>query len=265
MEDARAWCEYLFDIFQPYEVYQNSEEITNFPTHETTLNNIRDSRVVIVIVSPVFLDNCSPMLEEYTHQVVALLCGVPEEDLQNIEHKIPSCKNWNIVEAQSGQRNITQVTLRLLDGMSSDAENEIDDYIPMRGDVPEEGPEDTYLTMEGNIADRIQQQQQQQSGGDDDIYLSMQGNVRAGLEPEDEYQTMGGIRQELPEDVYEQMTSSHGNMPEDTYELMTSRGPRMPPKARAHGFESKGHGYVNDKSKSISNLPGFKRYCYNQG
>ncbi|XP_072037712.1 uncharacterized protein [Amphiura filiformis] len=232
MEDARSWCEYLFDIFQPYEVYQNSEEITNFPSHETTLNNIKESRVVIVIVSPVFLDHIDPLLHQYTDQVVALLCGVSVDDLKCIETSIPSSKNWKIVEALSGQRNITQVTLKLLDGMDSDTEEleEGGDYIPMTGPEPEE----TYLPMEGRIKPT------------DDIYLPMVGgNIQ---EPEDEYTTMGDTMAPLVEDVYEPMTS---RVPEDTYEIIPSgKGPRMPPGMRAHEFAPKRPAYINEHIKS---------------
>ncbi len=231
MEDARSWCEYLFDIFQPYEVYQNSEEITNFPTHETTLNNIKDSRVVIVIVSPAFLDNIDPRINDYTNQVVALLCGVPEEDLKQLEDSVPNSKDWKIVEALSGQRKITQDTLKMLDGMDSDTED-AGDYLTMTGPME---PEETYLSMEGG----------------NDIYLPMRGGNIEG--PEDEYTTMGETRA-LVEDVYEPMTT---NLPADTYEIIpSSKGTRMPPPAKGpflskmHEFAPKGVAYINESVQS---------------
>ena len=272
-----SWCEYLFDIFQPYDVYQNSEEITKFPTHEMTLTNIAESQVVIVIVSPMFVDHCSEKLEQYTGVVVALLCGVEEHDLDMIAKVIPSSRDWRLVKALSGQRNITQTTLKLLDGDHSDEEGTPEsDYLTMHESTllnpqasvqltPFEEPEETYLTMSGGLPPKDHHDDGEDtyltmSGGmppkdhhDDgeDTYLTMSGGALPMEEAGGDYQTMGNIP-EVSEDLYEAMQSTRApsggvgdedGVLEDTYEVLDSR-PRRPPKFGAHEF-TPGIGYVN--------------------
>ena len=143
MSDVTNWCEYLFDIFNPFEVYQQSEEITDFPTHESTIQNIKNSRVQVLIISPKFIETVTSQICDVTGKksVVGLLCGVEEEELVRLKDRIPDYDTWNLVDAKDGPQKITQVTLDIVDYMIKEADkstnqNADDDdshYIAMTG------------------------------------------------------------------------------------------------------------------------------------
>lgn len=150
MQDALEWCEYLFDLFSPYDVSQNSENITEFPTQEGTIQAIKSSFVRIAIVSPAFLERCSSELEHVVadRPVVGLLCGVSKTDLGVLELRLPSHKSWTLADAQEDPKSLTQTTMKVLDDAWKDETDSL--YLPMVGSIqlaagdPEE-QEDLYV------------------------------------------------------------------------------------------------------------------------
>lgn len=155
MEDAREWCEYLFDLFQPYDVHQNSEDITVFPTQDATLDAIKTSQVRIIIISPTFIERCTNDLERCVtgKSVVGLLCGVKRQELHSLELRVPSHKQWELIEAQSDAKDLTQVTMKMLQDAMKEFDNEgIESdndgnsvYEPMQGNVKRQDEEDLYV------------------------------------------------------------------------------------------------------------------------
>ncbi|XP_022105711.1 phosphoinositide 3-kinase adapter protein 1-like isoform X2 [Acanthaster planci] len=174
-EDTVQWCEYLFDIFKDFEIQQNSEDITEFPTNQNTLQNIRDSLVSVVIISPLFLQNCTPKMQDYLQQVVGLICGVDEADMEELLRKIPSSKDWHRVEAVAGSAEISKVVLKVLHDTSDLKERQ------RLAEV-----EDTYVPVDEGRGDFIQ-----------DDYMVMVGGKAGDGRPENMYFT--------PDDTYEPM------------------------------------------------------------
>lgn len=159
MSDVTNWCEYLFDIFNPFEVYQQSEEITTFPTHESTIHHIKSSRVQVLIISPKFIETATAQIREITgkNSVVGLLCGVEKEELVKLQDRIPDYVSWHLVDAKDGPRCITGTTLDIVDEMIKLAD--------------QQAPPDMNVT--------------------DDVYLSMTGNTCREKEPQSNYMQMG--------------------------------------------------------------------------
>ncbi|XP_071829796.1 phosphoinositide 3-kinase adapter protein 1-like isoform X3 [Apostichopus japonicus] len=151
MEDALEWCEYLFDLFSPYDVHQNSENITEFPTQDGTLKAITSSFVRIAIISPAFLERCSSELELIIADkpVVGLLCGVSKPELSALELRLPSYKSWTLVDAQEDPKLFTQVTMKVLDEAWK-KEYEGDEAWKKEYEG-EENTDSLYLTMTGKI------------------------------------------------------------------------------------------------------------------
>ncbi|XP_071808500.1 uncharacterized protein [Asterias amurensis] len=140
--DAIQWCEYLFDIFKDYDIQQNSEDVSDIIHNPSGLENVKNSMMNVVIISPMFLRECDPKIEEYVHHVVGLLCGVVESDLDELFEKIPSAKNWTQVDATAGGNEITSMVLKVF----GDAGKE---RMPIE-------TEDTYLTMVGDVNSEVQ-------------------------------------------------------------------------------------------------------------
>eukprot|EP00057_Strongylocentrotus_purpuratus_P011573 XP_011666047.1 PREDICTED: uncharacterized protein LOC100891634 isoform X3 [Strongylocentrotus purpuratus] len=159
MSDVTNWCEYLFDIFNPFEVYQQSEEITTFPTHESTIHHIKSSRVQVLIISPKFIETATAQIREITgkNSVVGLLCGVEKEELVKLQDRIPDYVSWHLVDAKDGPRCITGTTLDIVDEMIKLAD--------------QQAPPDMNVT--------------------DEVYLTMTGNTCREQEPQSNYMQMG--------------------------------------------------------------------------
>ncbi|XP_041485219.1 phosphoinositide 3-kinase adapter protein 1-like isoform X29 [Lytechinus variegatus] len=177
MSDVTNWCEYLFDIFNPFEVYQQSEEITTFPTHESTIHHIRSSRVQVLIISPKFIETATSQIREITgpNSVVGLLCGVEREELVRLQDRIPDYVNWHLVDAKDGPRCITSTTLDIVDEMIklADRTGSNDLYLPMVGVKDDE--QNNYMSMERGLPSGVDQHQ------DQDTYQSMTGAPQEDL------------------------------------------------------------------------------------
>ncbi|XP_071505391.1 uncharacterized protein [Diadema antillarum] len=194
MSDVINWCEYLFDIFNPFDVYLQSEEITEFPTHENTIQNICNSRVQVLIISPKFIETATAQISEITgrNSVVGLLCGVEESELVRLKDRIPGYGHWRLVDARDGPRCITGTTLDVVDEMIKQAE--MAEYHSQGGNPDS----DLYLPMgpAGGTNDSVYTPM----GGKKGHYVHMGGG---GAVTEDHYLEMGGQL------VYEEM-HEHG-------------------------------------------------------
>ncbi|XP_072165190.1 uncharacterized protein [Diadema setosum] len=194
MSDVINWCEYLFDIFNPFDVYLQSEEITEFPTHENTIQNICNSRVQVLIISPKFIETATGQISEITgrNSVVGLLCGVEESELVRLKDRIPGYVHWRLVDARDGPRCITGTTLDVVDEMIKQAE--MAEYHSQGGNPDS----DLYLPMgpAGGTNDSVYTPM----GGKKGHYVHMGGG---GAVTEDHYLEMGGQL------VYEEM-HEHG-------------------------------------------------------
>ncbi len=175
-QDAIQWCEYLFDIFKDFNIQQNSEDVLDIIDNPSSLENIKNSIMNVVIISPLFLLKCNPKVQDHLHHVVGLLCGVEDSDMNELFEMIPSSKNWTQVDATAGGTEITHVVLKVL----SDAGKER---------VPSV-TEDTYLTMVGSVNQEVQ--------GD---YMDMRVKTEPDGPPENTY----FMRGPAPEEDYETM------------------------------------------------------------
>ncbi|XP_033101396.1 phosphoinositide 3-kinase adapter protein 1-like isoform X2 [Anneissia japonica] len=155
-DDAFQWCEYLFDLFQTYDLTQNSERLNDFPTNEVTLSNIRRSLVQLVIISPQCVESCSTMIEQVTMSTIGLVCGTTEEDIEALYMRIPSSQHWKLVDTTP--KTIINETLNMI--------KRDETYMEMTASK-EEQPEDLYLDMEELTDQR-------------DLYEHMQGNTSPG-------------------------------------------------------------------------------------
>ncbi|XP_030835338.1 phosphoinositide 3-kinase adapter protein 1 isoform X6 [Strongylocentrotus purpuratus] len=212
MSDVTNWCEYLFDIFNPFEVYQQSEEITTFPTHESTIHHIKSSRVQVLIISPKFIETATAQIREITgkNSVVGLLCGVEKEELVKLQDRIPDYVSWHLVDAKDGPRCITGTTLDIVDEMIKLAD--------------QQAPPDMNVT--------------------DEVYLTMTGNTCREQEPQSNYMQMGrGLHHgtgpaDKQDDLYQLMSDSQLHN-DDTYDCpgtLPTRGSQVtvvPDKVRA--------------------------------
>ncbi|XP_071951955.1 B-cell scaffold protein with ankyrin repeats-like isoform X13 [Antedon mediterranea] len=165
-DDAFQWCEYLFDLFQAYDLTQNSERINDFPTNEVTLSNIKRSFVQLVIISPQCVESCSTMIEQVTmsNSTIGLICGTNEEDIELLYKRIPSAKSWKLVDTTA--KSIVTETMTMIKQpqiyesneellseayyMEMNKDDQVDLYLPMIGD----SSNDIYMDMENpNMVD----------------------------------------------------------------------------------------------------------------
>ena len=170
---------------------QNSENITEFPFNQpSSLCNIQNSLLSVVIISPMFLQKCTPRMQDYLHHVVGLLCGVDSSDMDELFEKIPSARDWNQVDATAGCNQITQVVLKVLHVASDEKE---------RHKVPVHAPatlDETYLSMGSvPIDDRVVQSDYMvmTSGKSVDDVPTENTYFRQGAPPEEEYETMTSL------------------------------------------------------------------------
>ncbi|XP_038060070.1 B-cell scaffold protein with ankyrin repeats-like isoform X2 [Patiria miniata] len=207
-EDTIQWCEYLFDIFKDFEIQQNSEDITEFPTNHRTLQSIQDSLVTVVIISPLFLQKCNPRMQEHIHQAVGLICGIDDADMEELYQKMPSSRDWYQVEAVAGSAEISKVVLKVLHDANDVKERH------RQGEI-----EDTYIEVNDGVEGFIQSD-----------YMVMEN---LGGKPK----VIGG-----PENTY--FVPDQPDMPEETYESMMAI---QAPVGSGHVFQPSSQGYVDMK------------------
>ncbi|XP_033643897.1 phosphoinositide 3-kinase adapter protein 1-like isoform X2 [Asterias rubens] len=174
-QDAIQWCEYLFDIFKDYDIQQNSEDVLDIIHNPSGLENVKNSMMNVVIISPMFLRKCDPKIEEYVHHVVGLLCGVVESDLDELFEMIPSAKNWTQVDARAGGNEITSMVLKVF----GDAGKE---RMPIE-------TEDTYLTMVGDVNSEVQGDYEDMRVKEEPHEMENTYYIR-GPAPEEDYEPM---------------------------------------------------------------------------
>jgi hypothetical protein len=140
-KDAFEWDEYLTECFsqmidyQPLTILHERIEDINFPIGSDEAQNFSNSRAVLLILSPDFLDFIDAHAEVFElsrllnpKRTVVMLCGVQEQDISRF-HKaaLVSYDQWTCLVAKDQDKefvlSVIQAVLLIIQQNESNASN----------------------------------------------------------------------------------------------------------------------------------------------